>query len=83
MLLLLQPCSVPDCLYLHDFGSQEDSFTKDEIVSAFTRYAWLFTHDKCVFLHSTPSGVHESNFLCVVMIYCYFAHESCFKLWFI
>lgn len=31
------PCSVPDCLYLHDFGSQEDSFTKDEIVSAFTR----------------------------------------------
>ncbi|KDO55239.1 hypothetical protein CISIN_1g0019211mg, partial [Citrus sinensis] len=30
------PCSVPDCLYLHDFGSQEDSFTKDEIVSAFT-----------------------------------------------
>ncbi|XP_044473449.1 uncharacterized protein LOC123201912 isoform X3 [Mangifera indica] len=31
------PCSIPDCLYLHDFGSQEDSFTKDEIVSAFTR----------------------------------------------
>ncbi|PSR86637.1 General negative regulator of transcription C16C9.04c like [Actinidia chinensis var. chinensis] len=31
------PCSNPDCLYLHDFGSQEDSFTKDEIISAYTR----------------------------------------------
>ncbi|XVE96764.1 hypothetical protein REPUB_Repub02eG0250900 [Reevesia pubescens] len=31
------PCSIPDCLYLHDFGSQEDSFSKDEIDSAFSR----------------------------------------------
>uniref|UniRef100_A0A5B7AMI5 CCR4-NOT transcription complex subunit 4 n=1 Tax=Davidia involucrata TaxID=16924 RepID=A0A5B7AMI5_DAVIN len=31
------PCNNPHCLYLHDLGSQEDSFTKDEIVSAFTR----------------------------------------------
>ncbi|KAJ6330892.1 hypothetical protein OIU76_009482 [Salix suchowensis] len=31
------PCSIPDCLYLHDFGSEEDSFTKDDLVSAFTR----------------------------------------------
>uniref|UniRef100_A0A7N0TD95 CCR4-NOT transcription complex subunit 4 n=1 Tax=Kalanchoe fedtschenkoi TaxID=63787 RepID=A0A7N0TD95_KALFE len=31
------PCSNPDCLYLHEVGSQEDSFTKDEIVSAHTR----------------------------------------------
>ncbi|WCJ34591.1 RNA binding (RRM/RBD/RNP motifs) family protein [Euphorbia peplus] len=31
------PCSIPDCLYLHEFGSQEDSFTKDDLVSAFTR----------------------------------------------
>ncbi|XP_071933474.1 uncharacterized protein [Coffea arabica] len=31
------PCSNPDCLYLHEIGSQEDSFTKDEIISAFTR----------------------------------------------
>ncbi|KAL5740713.1 hypothetical protein ACOSQ2_029893 [Xanthoceras sorbifolium] len=31
------PCSIPDCLYLHDFGPQEDSFSKDDIVSAFTR----------------------------------------------
>ncbi|KAK9154154.1 hypothetical protein Sjap_001634 [Stephania japonica] len=31
------PCSNPDCLYLHDIGTQEDSFTKDEIISAFTR----------------------------------------------
>ncbi|CAL9040594.1 unnamed protein product [Musa banksii] len=30
-------CSNPDCLYLHDIGSQEDSFTKDEIISAYTR----------------------------------------------
>ncbi|XP_028556774.1 uncharacterized protein LOC110105533 [Dendrobium catenatum] len=30
-------CSNPDCLYLHDIGNQEDSFTKDEVVSAYTR----------------------------------------------
>ncbi|XP_020271498.1 uncharacterized protein LOC109846663, partial [Asparagus officinalis] len=30
-------CNNPDCLYLHDIGSQEDSFTKDEIISAYTR----------------------------------------------
>lgn len=34
----LQPCTNPDCLYLHEIGSQEDSFTKDEIISAYTRY---------------------------------------------
>ncbi|XP_011627452.1 uncharacterized protein LOC18423670 isoform X1 [Amborella trichopoda] len=27
------PCNNPDCLYLHDIGTQEDSFTKDEMVS--------------------------------------------------
>ncbi|XVE59140.1 hypothetical protein DITRI_Ditri05aG0021900 [Diplodiscus trichospermus] len=31
------PCSNPECLYLHEIGSQEDSFTKDEIISAYTR----------------------------------------------
>nr|GEU75520.1 nucleotide-binding, alpha-beta plait [Tanacetum cinerariifolium] len=31
------PCTNVDCLYLHEFGPQEDSFTKDEIVSAYTR----------------------------------------------
>ncbi|KAE9612281.1 putative transcription factor C2H2 family [Lupinus albus] len=31
------PCSNKDCLYLHDYGSQEDSFTKDELVLAFAR----------------------------------------------
>ncbi|XP_038693335.1 uncharacterized protein LOC119991167 isoform X1 [Tripterygium wilfordii] len=31
------PCSNPDCLYLHEVGSHEDSFTKDEIISAYTR----------------------------------------------
>ncbi|XP_058729850.1 uncharacterized protein LOC131601941 isoform X3 [Vicia villosa] len=31
------PCINPDCLYLHEVGSQEDSFTKDEIISAYTR----------------------------------------------
>ncbi|WJX44234.1 RING-type E3 ubiquitin transferase [Trifolium repens] len=30
------PCINPDCLYLHEVGSQEDSFTKDEIISAYT-----------------------------------------------
>ncbi|KAG4940682.1 hypothetical protein GYH30_044473 [Glycine max] len=32
------PCSNPDCLYLHEIGSQEDSFTKYEIISVYTRY---------------------------------------------
>ncbi|CAN1249403.1 CCR4-NOT transcription complex subunit 4, partial [Linum perenne] len=31
------PCTNSDCLYLHEVGSQEDSFTKDEIISAHTR----------------------------------------------
>ncbi|CAH9107384.1 unnamed protein product [Cuscuta epithymum] len=31
------PCTNPDCLYLHEIGSQEDSFTKDEIISVYTR----------------------------------------------
>ncbi|MCL7025819.1 hypothetical protein MKW94_029950 [Papaver nudicaule] len=30
-------CSNPDCLYLHDIGTEEDSFCKDEITSAYTR----------------------------------------------
>ncbi|XP_055832732.1 uncharacterized protein LOC129901544 isoform X3 [Solanum dulcamara] len=31
------PCTNLDCLYLHEIGSQEDSFSKDEIISAYTR----------------------------------------------
>ncbi|XP_019056595.1 PREDICTED: uncharacterized protein LOC104800619 [Tarenaya hassleriana] len=31
------PCTNPDCLYLHEIGPQEDSFTKDEIISAYMR----------------------------------------------
>ncbi|KAI3824257.1 hypothetical protein L1987_05708 [Smallanthus sonchifolius] len=31
------PCTNPDCLYLHEFGSQEDSFTNYEIISEYTR----------------------------------------------
>ncbi|CAA7032113.1 unnamed protein product [Microthlaspi erraticum] len=30
-------CVNPDCLYLHEVGSEEDSFTKDEVISAHTR----------------------------------------------
>ncbi|MFS7932888.1 putative CCR4-NOT transcription complex subunit 4 [Helianthus anomalus] len=33
------PCTNPDCLYLHEFESQEDSFTKDEIIYDYTRYS--------------------------------------------
>ena len=40
-LLFVQPCSNSDCLYLHDYGSQDDSFTKDDLVSAFERYNLL------------------------------------------
>ncbi|CAJ2656623.1 uncharacterized protein LOC123911316 isoform X3 [Trifolium pratense] len=31
------PCSNRECLYLHDHGAHEDSFTKDELVLAFAR----------------------------------------------
>ncbi|CAL0329107.1 unnamed protein product [Lupinus luteus] len=31
------PCNNPNCLYLHEIGSQEDSFSKDEVISAYTR----------------------------------------------
>ncbi|XP_023772368.1 general negative regulator of transcription subunit 4 isoform X1 [Lactuca sativa] len=31
------PCTSADCLYLHEFGPEEDSFTKDEIITAYTR----------------------------------------------
>ncbi|KAH9606365.1 hypothetical protein KSS87_017270 [Heliosperma pusillum] len=31
------PCTNPDCLYLHEIGSQQDSFTKDEESSAYSR----------------------------------------------
>ncbi|CAA7032110.1 unnamed protein product [Microthlaspi erraticum] len=30
-------CVNPYCLYLHEAGSQEDTFTKDELISAYTR----------------------------------------------
>ncbi|KAH1114693.1 hypothetical protein J1N35_008071 [Gossypium stocksii] len=36
------PCSNPDCLYLHEIGSQEYSFTKDEIILAYTRTGMSF-----------------------------------------
>ncbi|XP_006293444.2 uncharacterized protein LOC17890170 [Capsella rubella] len=31
------PCTNSDCLYLHEFGSPEDSFTKDETISVHMR----------------------------------------------
>nr|XP_017233214.1 PREDICTED: uncharacterized protein LOC108207265 [Daucus carota subsp. sativus] len=31
------PCNNQDCLYLHEIGSHEVSFSKDEIISAYTR----------------------------------------------
>ncbi|KAI3897782.1 hypothetical protein MKX03_013688 [Papaver bracteatum] len=30
-------CSNPDCLYLHEIGTEEDSFSQDKIISAYTR----------------------------------------------
>ncbi|GAB2223265.1 hypothetical protein Droror1_Dr00017404, partial [Drosera rotundifolia] len=30
-------CNNPDCLYLHEVGPQDDSFSKDEIISSYTR----------------------------------------------
>ncbi|KAL0673187.1 hypothetical protein Bca4012_001168 [Brassica carinata] len=34
---ITEACVNPDCLYLHEVGSQEDSFTKDEAISSHTR----------------------------------------------
>ncbi|CAL0310446.1 unnamed protein product [Lupinus luteus] len=31
------PCRNRDCMYLHDYGSQEDSFTKDDLALALAR----------------------------------------------
>lgn len=45
--MLIQTCSNPDCLYLHDIGSHGDGFTKDEMISACTRYFFFHT-----FLHA-------------------------------
>ncbi|KAL5172246.1 putative 60S ribosomal protein L14 [Glycine soja] len=39
--LINMPCSNPDCLYLHEIGSREDSFTKYEIISVYTRFQLL------------------------------------------
>lgn len=44
VICLVQPCTNPDCLYLHEIGSQEDSYTKDEIISAYTRYLHVVIH---------------------------------------
>lgn len=33
LFLYYQACNNPDCLYLHEIGSQEDSFTKAKIIS--------------------------------------------------
>ncbi|XP_022868960.1 uncharacterized protein LOC111388476 isoform X2 [Olea europaea var. sylvestris] len=46
------PCSNPDCLYLHEIGSQEDSFTKDEIISAYTRVQQIIGATNSVQRHS-------------------------------
>lgn len=37
----MQSCSNPECFYLHEIGSEDDSFSKDEIISAYTRYVFL------------------------------------------
>lgn len=36
--LFFQPCNNPACLYLHNFGAEEDSFGKDETAAVHTRY---------------------------------------------
>lgn len=38
---MVQPCGNPDCLYLHDAGTQEDTFTKDEAISTCARYYYF------------------------------------------
>ena len=43
--LRYQQCSNPDCLYLHDMGSEDDSFTKEEMLARYgSKHAQSF-HD--------------------------------------
>lgn len=30
-------CANPDCMYLHDYGNEEDTFSKEEIVLRFDK----------------------------------------------
>ena len=39
-----QPCTNPDCLYLHDFGSDLDSFTKEEMLAKYGSKQQVFHH---------------------------------------
>lgn len=75
ILLLVQPCNNPDCWYLHDFGSQEDSFTKDELLSAFERYMrGAIPHIFCTFEIS-------NRFQCVHYAFALFALSWFFSQW--
>ncbi|KAM7254705.1 hypothetical protein ACFE04_019946 [Oxalis oulophora] len=48
------PCINPDCLYLHDFGSDEDRFFKDDLVLAFQR-------SKVQQIIGTTNNMHRSG----------------------
>ncbi|KAL9675860.1 hypothetical protein QQ045_004068 [Rhodiola kirilowii] len=63
------PCSNPDCLYLHELGSQEDSFTKDEIFSAHTRVQEITgatTNLQCRSGNVLPPPLDENGGNCTV-----------------
>ena len=32
------PCNNPDCMYLHELGETDDSFTKEEIASGYVTF---------------------------------------------
>ncbi|CAL5333822.1 unnamed protein product [Camellia sinensis] len=51
-------CSNPDCLYLHEIGTQEDSFTKDGIISAYTSSA------------AAAAGLLLQNFAGLLLLQC-------------
>lgn len=37
------PCNNPDCMYLHELGDENDSFTKEEIANGFVVELFSFS----------------------------------------
>lgn len=59
VVLLIQPCNNPSCLYLHTMGADEDSFGKDEAAAVHTRYQISL----CIHLNDGRSSKNLNAFI--------------------
>ena len=57
------PCNNPDCMYLHELGGDDDSFTKDDIANGYDPLCHLPIIFKCSFIHHScqETQFHRSN----------------------